>query len=406
MINKGSGAARYAEAVAGMDEFGQAIKGLIMELLRHNGVKFHTVDFRVKTEESARRKLDAPDSGYRGFASLHDLLGLRVTCYFADEVDRVAEIIEQEFTCDPKRSVDKGQQLGVREFGYRSVHRVARMNKRRAALAEYDRYKNLRFEVQIRTVVQHAWAEIEHDLGYKADTIPEPMSRRFSMLAGVLELVDYEFKALRDELENYEKVADDAAMAQSPKMMLDLATLVSTMKYDKSLTSLDQAVADAVNGRIINSGVDVKDMEERLSELRMLGVTSIDELRETAERWRLHIQHFVPLWLRAHGGPADDSYDSAVRFGQGVGLFYLCLVMGAEARMEGRMEQSERWAHPDLEETWRATVLRFGPAPQLPKPPSADLTHDSKLSQQGATTVVAHSSNAYTVIRTVSCVLR
>ena len=368
MINKGSGAARYAEAVAGMDEFGQAIKGLIMELLRHNGVKFHTVDFRVKTEESARRKLDAPDSGYRGFASLHDLLGLRVTCYFADEVDRVAEIIAQEFTCDPKRSVDKGQQLGVREFGYRSVHRVARMNGKRAALAEYDRYKNLRFEVQIRTVVQHAWAEIEHDLGYKADTIPEPMSRRFSMLAGVLELVDYEFKALRDELENYEKVADDAAMAQSPEMVLDLATLVSTMKYDKSLTSLDQAVLDSVNGRLIDTGFDVKESEERLSELRMLGVTSIDELREAAERWRLHIQNFVPLWLRANAEPVDSWYSADMRFGHGVGLFYLCLVMGAQARMEGRVEQSERWSNPDLAETWRATVSSLGPAPQLPRP--------------------------------------
>lgn len=372
MITKGSGASRYAEAVAGMDEFGQSIKGLIMELLRHNDVKFHTIDFRVKTEESALRKLDAPDSGYRGFASLHDLLGLRVTCYFADEVDLVAEIIEKEFTCDPTKSVDKGQQLGVKEFGYRSVHRVARMNRRRAALAEYDRYKNLRFEVQIRTVVQHAWAEIEHDLGYKADTIPEPMSRRFSMLAGVLELVDYEFKSLRDELESYEKVADDAAIAQAPKMMLDLATLASTMKYDKSLTSLDQAVADAVNGKLSDDDMNGKSMEERLAELRMLGVTSIDELREAAEQWRLHILHFIPLWLTHHQAKwksENRPMPSVMSFPHGIGLFYLCLLMGAEAALNGRAGQYRRWSNSDLKEVWGATVRSFGPSPQLPSPP-------------------------------------
>lgn len=374
MINKGSGASRYAEAVAGMDEFGQAIKGLMMELLRHNGVKFHTIDFRVKTEESARRKLDAPDSSYIGFASLHDLLGLRVTCYFADEVDRVAEIIEKEFTCDPKKSVDKGQQLGVREFGYRSVHRVARMNRKRAALAEYDRYKNLRFEVQIRTVVQHAWAEIEHDLGYKADTIPEPMSRRFSMLAGVLELVDYEFKSLRDELDSYEKDADDAAMAQSPSMMLDLATLFSVIKYDRALTSLDVAVADAANGMLMDEGMDSKSTEERLAQLRLLGITSIDELREAAKRWRLHILHFVPQWLMHHQmkrmneSPTDPPPYTVVRFPHGVGLFYLCLLMGAEAWMERRTEQYERWSSPDLEKVWKATVSSLGPAPKLSLP--------------------------------------
>ncbi|MFE4197837.1 GTP pyrophosphokinase family protein [Paenarthrobacter sp. NPDC056912] len=375
MINKGSGASRYADAVAGMDDFGQAVKGLIMELLRHHNVKFHTVDYRVKTEESARLKLDAPDSGYQGFTSLHDLLGLRVTCYFADEVDRVAEIIEKEFNCDEKKSVDKGEQLGVREFGYRSVHRVARMNRRRSGLAEYDRYKSLRFEIQIRTVVQHAWAEIEHDLGYKASTIPEPMSRRFSMLAGVLELVDYEFKSLRDELDRYEKGADDAAMAQAPKMMLDLATLASTLRYDTSLTTLDLAIADAANGKISERSTDAKALEDRLVELRLIGITSIDELREAAERWRLHILHFVPLWLMHHRAKRmnEESTDrpvySIASFPNGIGLFYLCYVMGAEAWKEGRGNQYKRWSNPSLQEIWATTVASLGAPPQLPDLP-------------------------------------
>jgi putative GTP pyrophosphokinase len=137
-----------------MEEFGLTIKGLLKELLRHNGVVVHTIDHRVKTEKSAKRKLSRQDASYEGFSSLHDLLGLRITCYFSDDIDRIVKIIEDEFLMDHSRSVDKGKQLGTREFGYRSVHRVAQISASRSKLAEYDRYKSLRFEIQIRTVVQ------------------------------------------------------------------------------------------------------------------------------------------------------------------------------------------------------------------------------------------------------------
>lgn len=367
-MRKRSHVYRYPDAVAGMDEYGQALKGLIKELLGHNDVKFHTIDYRVKTEDSARRKLATPDSGYVGYSSLHDLLGLRITCYFADEVDSVADIIEKEFTVDPNKSVDKGKQLGLREFGYRSVHRVATVNGKRAELAEYDRFKNLRFEVQIRTVVQHAWAEIEHDLGYKQATIPAPMRRRFSMLAGVLELVDFEFTALRDELKEYERDADNAAKTQAD-MALDLATMASIVKYDKVIASLDEELRKAVGATLEDEDEqDANYFEQRLSDFLSLGVDSMSEVRRCAEAWKPHVLAFAPKWLSAnYERRGKQLVVENLRFPQGVSLYYLWLVMGLEARSKGR-EVDSFLTEPGSAEIWAETVAEVGDAPPLPSP--------------------------------------
>lgn len=368
MTKLGSGVARYAEAVAGMEEFGLTVKGLLRELLRHNGVVVHTIDHRVKTEQSAKRKLSRPDAEYEGYSSLHDLLGLRITCYFSDDIDRIAKIIEQEFLVDPSRSVDKGKQLGTREFGYRSVHRVAQISARRSILAEYDRYKSLRFEIQIRTVVQHAWAEIEHDLGYKQETIPEPMSRRFSMLAGVLELVDYEFMALRDELAEYEVTAEKAVKETTTDLSLDLATLTAVVMYDATVNKLDRKVA-ATRDKGVQEEPEAKYLERRLSDLRGLGITSVTEIREVLEAWAPHLVEFRSGWSafldekRKRRGRQDPRRMSDAP--RGVTFFYLWLAMGLQARRQGLPASQTIIDQPGASEVWEAVIAAVGEAPTV-----------------------------------------
>jgi putative GTP pyrophosphokinase len=84
----------------------------------------------------------------------------------------------------------------------------------RINLAEYRKFEGLLFEVQIRTILEHCWAEIEHDRNYKfSGVLPEDMKRRFSLLAATLELADNEFNnisksidALREEVSTKTKV--------------------------------------------------------------------------------------------------------------------------------------------------------------------------------------------------------
>ena len=83
-----------------------------------------------------------------------------------------------------------------------------KLKKNRTELPEYVRFRDLIAEVQVRTVLQHAWAEIEHDIQYHlAETIPAAIRRRFMTLAGLLEIADREFQAIQDADEQFRAAA-------------------------------------------------------------------------------------------------------------------------------------------------------------------------------------------------------
>ena len=71
---------------------------------------------------------------------------------------------------------------------------------------EYSAYKDIIFELQIRTTLQHSWAEIEHGLGYKSQyEIPKDIRRRLTRLSASLELLDEEFVHIAKEVDEYNK---------------------------------------------------------------------------------------------------------------------------------------------------------------------------------------------------------
>lgn len=85
-------------------------------------------------------------------------------------------------------------------LGYQSIHYLVKLKQNRYELPEYARFFGMTAELQVRTILQHAWAEIEHEIQYKAavDVLPKEISRRFEALAGMLEIGDREFQALED----------------------------------------------------------------------------------------------------------------------------------------------------------------------------------------------------------------
>lgn len=133
-----------------------------------------------------------------------DLAGIRIIAYINSDVERISKIIEDEFEIDRENSVDKSKLLGIDQVGYQSVHYIAKLSKKRLELSEYEEYQDMVFEVQIRTILQHAWAEIEHDRNYKFNgVLPNNIKRKFYLTAGVLELIDREFEVLSKEIDEF-----------------------------------------------------------------------------------------------------------------------------------------------------------------------------------------------------------
>src|SRR5205814_5224138 len=93
---------------------------------------------------------------------IRDLAGVRVVTYYHDEVQTAADLLRGEFEVDAAHSLDKLAELDVDEFGYRSLHLVCRLTASRRELIEWSKYQDMWVEIQVRSVLQHAWASISH----------------------------------------------------------------------------------------------------------------------------------------------------------------------------------------------------------------------------------------------------
>ncbi|MCR4918524.1 MAG: hypothetical protein K5928_01735 [Prevotella sp.] len=163
--------------------------------LSEQGIYVTAIECRVKTEPSLAGKLELKGAKYKSIDDITDLVGMRVITFYTDEVDKVAAIVKRLFNIDWQQSVDKRKLHELNAFGYNSLHYICRLKS-----------GGPRFELQMRTALQHVWSTIEHDIGYKGDVkIPGEYRRQFSRLAGTLELVDDEFSRLRQVLTDYRR---------------------------------------------------------------------------------------------------------------------------------------------------------------------------------------------------------
>ena len=197
-------------------DLASVIARLIQECLKKRQIKVHSVQFRAKEASSFGRKaaipseLDPEKPKYSDpLVQITDLAGVRIITHFPGTLADIDRLLSDEF--DILERSDKGVELIEDEkFGYQSIHYLVRIKPERARLAEYERFSEATTEIQVRTILQHAWAEIEHDIQYKsANTIPSGIRRRFMSLAGMLEIADREFQAIQDadrELESRAKV--------------------------------------------------------------------------------------------------------------------------------------------------------------------------------------------------------
>jgi predicted RNase H-like nuclease/ppGpp synthetase/RelA/SpoT-type nucleotidyltranferase len=166
---------------------------VIGTILDEAGINYLTIDGRAKgiasfAEKATRTEDDVP-LYLDPLTDIGDQLGVRVITYVRDDVEAVAALLgEQLPVLDDQDFGELTASQG--RFGYASRHLQVEIDGRMV-------------QVQLRTVLQHAWAEFEHDIRYKGTVPPEHASefdRRFTLAAGLLELADQEFSEIRDRL--------------------------------------------------------------------------------------------------------------------------------------------------------------------------------------------------------------
>ena len=214
------------------------IPAQVRALLDETGIVVASIESRIKEEGSLAGKLALKGAKYESLADITDIFGMRIITFYTDDVDKVASAVDRLFEIDWDNSVDKRKLLEVDSFGYLSLHYVCR-----TSAFPY------RFEVQMRTILQHAWANMNHDTGYKSGVeIPLGYRRNMNRLAGMLELVDEQFSRIHTEINDYRrKVQSLVASGHLDEVPLDGDSYRSFLKLkpfdalNKRIASLNQA---------------------------------------------------------------------------------------------------------------------------------------------------------------------
>lgn len=301
------------------------IESLITSLLHAQKINFHKVEARTKDVKSLDKKIDEKGKKYAALSDITDLVGIRIITYFEDDIDKVANLIKKEFQIDPSNSVDK-RQTELDRFGYKSLHYVATISESRKELLEYSTFKEIKVEIQIRSILQHAWAEIEHDLGYKHETvIPDAFKRDFYRVAALLETADLEFIKIRDGLKNYEKDIHSLIAKNPEKVDINEISLKSFLLNNSISHEIDRELVRAVNIPYDEEQFNLTKI--LVARLKFFKVKSIKSLEDLLVENKKYVIKFAEYWFALPDPLENSEYGPS---SNGIGIFYLSYVLAGE----------------------------------------------------------------------------
>ena len=246
---------QYDEFLPVFHKIADSVDKQLKDFFNDAAIVVAAVEHRVKTRSSLQGKLELKGSKYKDIFDITDIVGFRVITFYTDDVGKVASGMERLFDIDWENSIDKRKAHEIDSFGYLSLHYICHLPENHPVTAEYPEAKGIRFEVQMRTVLQHAWANMNHDTGYKSGVeIPQIYLRNMSRLAGILELVDDEFSRIRRELAEYRRnVQTLVASGNLQEVQLDgdsFRSFISMGPFDRlnrRIASINQAEVQPVD---------------------------------------------------------------------------------------------------------------------------------------------------------------
>lgn len=275
-------------------EFGDALTGVLTGLARNARIETESITARAKDPERLAEKLRSNDA-YTGLEKITDRCGVRVVTRYRADVVRVCEIVNREFTT--LDSVDHGSE-DIRSFGYASQHLIVELSPVRSDLPEWHRFGGLVAEIQVRSILQHAWASISHGLDYKTGAeIPATVRRQLFRVAALLETGDELFDSFRASVEqvksDYEATAkqdawrdlgidyDSLTAAWKRLPIAEIVEVAERHGWDRSAlpaTAPPGDLADRRLGRLINAASELG--------IRTLGqlADEIDEMTRDGQR--------------------------------------------------------------------------------------------------------------------------
>lgn len=233
-----------------------------------------TVTSRVKGRKECikkfsrkyQSKLEKEKKEYKIREYVTDLIGVRIVCPYEKNIQEIGKILKDNMCLID--STDKSQLIEKTEnaFGYKGLHLDLKLDETREAMPEYSIYKDIIFEVQIRTIIQDAWSVLDHKIKYKK-SIPHELKRRINGLAALFETADREFYSIQEETEKLGKKSNNDA---------NEGEILSVFHFEKmaelyfpgvrfSSYKIDAFVEEILSRQLITNGAFEKNIRENIS---------------------------------------------------------------------------------------------------------------------------------------------
>ena len=247
------------------EAFGKLLAGTLLEAINHGGIAAEVAS-RAKTMDSLVKKLiRKPEHSYE---SLGDKVGLRVVVRYRPDVEGVLAILDGAFECSGLE--DTAGRLGTEKVGYRSWHVIVGL---RPSDPNRPDFEGLAAEVQVRTLAQHLWSEMAHDLVYKNEAkLPDDLVRRMNLLAGLIEMADDEFSRLDREISGLPEMGVYTVLRELERQYLRLVS----SEWDRELSfdvvqlllplyggESPDGVAERLRNRCTTDSADIQDALRR-----------------------------------------------------------------------------------------------------------------------------------------------
>ena len=312
---------QYRSLLPVFGRLAEEIPQRLRSFLADSGIVVAAIEHRIKTETSLEGKLRQKGGKYADIRDVTDILGLRIITFYVDDVDKVASVLERLFEIDWENSVDKRKAHEIDSFGYLSLHYICRIPESAYTDPEHPEINKIRFEVQMRTALQHVWANMNHDTGYKSGVeVPPEYIRSLTRLAGILELADDEFSRIRRNLTDYRRKVEVLVRDGSfDEVSLNGDTMRSYLSLDP-FRSLNAKIA-AINQAEIQQLSAMPYLEPML-EMGLKTLGDVENMRKT------YSEKAYQLALHQISGTDLDIIASTL------GLQNVCLVYAAETAGE------------------------------------------------------------------------
>jgi len=335
----------YKQLRPTLEEFARRLQDLLADIAHSKNIEVHAIEARAKTLESFREKLARPGKSYDNpLKDITDLCGLRVILYYQEDVEKFCDELRLQLSVDEEKSVDKRKELGANQFGYISVHLISKITSARSQLIEWKRFDGLIVEVQVRTVLQHAWASISHALQYKREAeIPSQVVRKLSRVAGLLELADEQFSDLRSAREDVQRGAKTSLIRQDLAIEANKETLSKYLESSKVVDGVEKAARQAK--------LDVSERDQADQLVFICNALGIKDLSEVDSRLQLFLERGNKFFKKLSGWKAKSG---TRRMNISGGVDHWCAVaLAALASRDKRttlISEHEIWSKTYLEQ--------------------------------------------------------